>query len=373
MTTNLRPTLLIIGYYHLADGFRACANFLRRDYDIFFFPLSHYRDHQYDIKTDLIRYVKGECCSHYECGMQEHQPPMDIVLFWNFRYFIESHEGLDVLVQMKSVITRPTVYLGYNWDPIPPLEDPEQSGDFRIPWIQLLNGYLTCDGCEIRYLRDKGYYNYVYCPPGFDPAITYYISDPLHACDVSIVCTNLYADYTHFIRKMVRVHRKELVDLLYAHREELNFHIYGPPQLNQLYPACYRGLITYEECPQVFSNSKINLCIHATSYNNYQKYLYYSERLPQILGARGLAYCETEYDGLLIPGVHYVLADATDPLGQIKEIIRTYDFPKYRTIREKGYELAQKSLTWDTMRQKINLITHMGHTVSTSSQPKHRR
>jgi len=353
-----KPSLLIIGYYHLADGFKACANFLEKDYQVYFFPLCHYLDHKYNVRSEILRYVKGEKCERYECGLIANNPPIDIVLFWNSRYFIDSHEGLDLVVTMKNEIKQKILYLAYNWDPIPP---ETEMAPLKMAFIRLLNGYLTCDGREIKYLRDVGQYNYMYCPPGFDPQITNYVNEPTYTCDVSIVCTNLYVDYSIFQRRFVRVHRKEMVDLLYSHRQEIIFHIYGPKEFGELYPDCYRGSIKYTECPKVFSNSKINLCIHATSHNNFQKYLYYSERLPQIMGARGLVYCDTEYDQLILPNVHYVLADANDPWMQIQEIVQNYDAPKYQLIKEKAYELAQKQLTWDHMRQRINTIAQRSH------------
>ena len=185
--------------------------------------------------------------------------------------------------------------------------------------------------------------------------ITHFIYDPAYECDVSIVCTNLYMDFNVFPREHVHVHRKELIDLLYLHRSELTFHIYGPPDFKEMYPECYRGSIAYSECPKVFANSKINLCIHATSHNNYDDFLYYSERLPQIMGSNGLVYCETEYHTPLVPDHNYVLANPQDPLGQIKEIIRNYQ-PKYQGIKQRGYDLAIKSLTWDTFRIAVGKV-----------------
>lgn len=151
------------------------------------------------------------------------------------------------------------------------------------------------------------------------------------------------------------MHRKELVDLLYQHRNELIFHIYGPQNFKDLYPDCYRGYINYNDCPHVFSNSRLNLCIHATSVNNDQMDIYFSERLPQIMGSRGLLYCETDYtgSGLLIPNVNYILADERNPLGQIKTILHNYNNPMYKRIKEKGYELAFHRLTWEAMRVTI--------------------
>lgn len=365
MSISKKPALLIIGYYHLADGFKACADFLEKDYTVYFFPLCHYLDHKYNVRSEVLRYIKGEKCDRYECGLIENNPPIDIVLFWNSRYFIDSHNGLDLVVTMKNEIKHKVLYLAYNWDPMPPTGEIDE---LKMAFIRLLNGYLTCDGREIKYLRDIGQYNYMYCPPGFNPQITNYVNNNDYACDVSIVCTNLYTDYSIFTRNSVRVHRKEMVDLIYQHRNEINFHIYGPKEFKELYPACYKGYIKYEDCPKVFSNSKINLCIHATSYNNFQKYLYYSERLPQIMGSRGLAYCDTEYDQLLLPNTHYILADPSDPWNQIQEILKNYDSSKYQVIKEKAHELANKNMTWDHMRQRINIIaqrTHLNYVQTT--------
>lgn len=352
-----KQTLLIIGYYHLSDGFNTCANFLKKNYDVYFFPLCHYVDSKFNVKRDLIKYIKGEKCEHYECGLREHQPHMDIVLFWNISFFILDSKNLDIIVSMKHEVSHKVIYLGYNWDPMPPVSLNNTHEMFKLSFIRLMNGYLSCDGREIKYLKDQGEYNYVYCPPGFDPTITHFIYDPKYECDVSIICTNLYDTFDVFPRTAARVNRKELVDLLYNHRMEIKFHIYGPPSFGKLYGECYKGSISYDDCPKVFSNSKINLCIHATSYNNYQDYLYFSERLPQIMGSHGLVYCDTEYTGLLHPGVNYILADKQDQLSQIKEIIRDYNLPKITMIKNKGYDTAIKSLTWNNMLNKVNMIT----------------
>ena len=348
-----KPSLLIVGYYHLEDGFLACSNYLKNDYDIYFFPLSHYHDSKYDIRSELVQYINGDQCEHYECGLKPHNNPINVVLIWHFKYFIENHARLNIFVNIKNEVKHDVLYLGYNWDPQPPEKGLEL---MKILFIRLLDYYLTCDGREISILKDMGEYNYVYCPSGYDPTITHYIEDNSYECDISIVCTNLYYDYDLFPLECVRVHRGSLVDLVYAHRSEFKFHIYGPSELGEKYPECYRGYIKYNECPRVFSNSKINLCIHATSHNNYGTYSYFSERLPQILGSRGLLYCDTVYEYLLKPDLNYILADDIDPLGQIRNIINNYHHLKYCQIKDNGYELATKHLTWNNMRQKISLI-----------------
>ena len=161
-----------------------------------------------------------------------------------------------------------------------------------------------------------------------------------------------------FPKKHVRLHRKDIVDILYSNRNSIRFHIYGPPKLYDLYPECYRGFVKYEDCPKVFSNSKISLCIHATSFNNYGKYLYFSERLPQILASYGLLYTDTIYDGLLVPDMNYILADPINPLEQINNIIKSYNSHKYQQIKKNGYETAIKYMTWNNMLDKIDYISN---------------
>lgn len=280
---------------------------------------------------------------------------MNIVLLWNFKYFCDGEQGNLHFTELKNKTPSNTIYLAYNWDPMPPTKS---YSPHRMNLIKMLNCYITCDGREIKYLWDQGQYNFIYGPAGYDPAITYYISDHTYECDISMVCTNLYTDFELFPLEYVNVHRKNLVDILYQHRNEFIFHIYGSSNVGNLYPECYKGYISYDECPKVFSNSKINLCIHATSNNNYQNNIYFSERLPQILGSHGLLYCETVYDYLLIPDNNYVLANINDPLTQILDIIHNYDSEKYKKIKDNGYELAKNFLTWKNFCDCINIITH---------------
>ena len=215
--------LLIVGYYHLADGFLTASQALQKDYTIYFFPLSHYLDRQYNISRELLPYLSGHSADHYECGLRQNDQPMDIILLWNVRYFM-TPEGLALLVQCRQVHPK-GIYLAFNWDPHPPKQPLDPN---RVRLIEVLNGYLTCDGREIHLLFDEGYYNYLYCPAGFNPDVTHYIEDPKYQTDVSLVCTTLYDDPASnvFTRDSVRLHRKDLVDLLYQHRHEIKFCLY---------------------------------------------------------------------------------------------------------------------------------------------------
>lgn len=154
-----KPTLLIVGYYHLKDGFRTCANFLERDYDIFFFPLCHYHDKGYPIQKELLRYIRGDKCERYECGLEPISRPIDVVLLWNISYFTENHERLNIWTKMCQENRHPA-YLGFNWDPIPPENDLSR---IKLDLIETLTCYLTGDGRERKLLRQKGVYNCEYC------------------------------------------------------------------------------------------------------------------------------------------------------------------------------------------------------------------
>ncbi len=328
--------LLIVGYYQLEDGFKACANQLQKDYEISFFPLLKYEHDLLDLVTDLSNLILT----------------VDVVFLWYFNYFTQNWWRYDQFLSIKHIMPISTQLIAYSWDP---LIVTSEINPIRLRLLSQCHLYLTGDHQEIKYLKQLGLNHVHYAPSGFDPSITYPIIDNLYQCDVSIICTNLYGDESKFPLEFVRLNRKKIVDLIYANRHNIKFHIYGPPSLQILYPECYQREISYIDCPKVFSNSRINLCIHAVSNHSQGQHLYFSERLPQILGCRGLLYCETEYHYLLEPNVNYILADPIDPITQIKQILSNYD--NYINLRQRGYELAINHLTWKILFLKVKRLT----------------
>lgn len=341
-----KKNLLIIGYYSLSDGFSACANYLSNDYNVLFFPLLYYQNNNLNIVSDLAKYINGEPVMNPM--LKPNSKKVDIVLVWYHNYFADDWSKLHSFRQIRAKAHLGAKFIGYNWDPVTPLKDMTIK---RFNLISKMDTFLSGDNFELKYLRSKGLKNVDYCPSGFDPKISYYTENEAYKCDVSIICTNLYDNYQEWPLECVRLNRKILVDAIYSNRDKIKFHIYGSPFLGKLYPECYKGYIAYGDCPKVFSNSKINLCIHAVSYNSSDNELYFSERLPQILGCKGLLYCETEYKYLLKHGVNYIMADPSDPIKQIMDIIANYN--DYREIIENGYQLAMDHFTWDTVRKKI--------------------
>jgi hypothetical protein len=353
---STKQTLLIIGYNRLDDGFRACANYLEKDYRVLFFPLLYYENQNLDASGDLIRYIKGQPLLHESESykMIPNDQPIDIVFLWYFNYFAKTWAKFDEFMTVKTALSADVCLIAYSWDP---MIIKSEMNPIRIQLLSECHAFLTGDSQEIYYLKHHGLKHVFYSPSGFDCDLTqpHELTDSEYSCDVSIVCTNLYDHVGSFPEDYVRLNRKKLIDLIYENRQEIKFHIYGPEFLRTLYPDCYRGYVRYVDCPKVFSNSRINLCIHAVSYVSQGSELYFSERLPQILGSRGLLYCETEYNYLLDPAVNYVLADVADPLKQIRSILANYD--DYQSYRDQGYNLALKYFTWSEMRRKLKVIT----------------
>jgi len=333
------PKLLIVGYYGLADGFATCANFLRKNYDVTFFPLMLFHNEGRNVIDGFLDAAK-------DC---------DVVLLWYFRYFISSFTTLNKLIKIKKALPKSVKFIGYSWDHFPPNSHHDM---MSIHFFHMLDHYITGNASEIDYLKNIAINHVSYSPAGFDSDVTKPMSSIIHQelshynCDVSIVCTNLYTMYP---AEWTRLQRKPLLDALYLERDKICLHIYGPDFLKELYPDCYKGFIKYDDCPKVFTNSKINLCLHP-SVDNSGNMLYYSERLPQILGSKGLLYCETIYNELIIPDTHYVLADPTNPVKQILQIISEYHTEKYQNIIENGYNLALNELTWDKMRKTVQSV-----------------
>ena len=351
MAQNSKKNLLIVGYYALADGFQTCANYLQKKYNILFFPLLYYQNNHLNIVQNVSKYINGEPLEKYTHHLIPNNQKIDIVFLWYHNYFCSDFTHVRYFELIKENVHKEVVFIGYNWDPLCPTEEIKPS---KIQFISSLNAYISGDILEINYLKSKGLTNLEFCPSGFDPTVSSFIQDTEYECDVSIVCTNLYTNHLSFPLEYVRLNRKKLVDGIYENRHKIKFHIYGPQFLSNLYPDCYQGYIEYKNCPKVFSNSKINLCIHAVSYNSQGQYLYFSERLPQILGCQGLLYCETEYKELLIPNVNYILADPLDPVNQIEEILTNYE--SYTQLKKNGYLLAIKHLTWQNLVDKIQQI-----------------
>ena len=108
----------------------------------------------------------------------------------------------------------------------------------------------------------------------------------------------------------------------------------------------------------LFSNSKINLSIHPIIYelnNNDSKEEYFSERVPQILGSKGLLMTNSNLSNKLVKGEDYIHIDKNiDYLEKIMEIINNND--KFNIVRESGHKKALLYYQWNNWAETLNKV-----------------
>ena len=339
--------LLVVGYYHLADGFLAFAELARaRGHRVSFFPLLHYANEGVDYQTDLLRLLDDPTA---EVQFDYHREPgsVEVVIWWGQVGRLTPTLATTVKARCRLV--------HFNWDPTYLDVDHEKWNRDRATaerQVDLFDSYLTVNPLEYRCLsklvadRARGSHRTTrvcYCPPGFNPNLHKPTPDPAFVCDVSFVGTNLYTDDLWPTERQ-RFNRGRLLDLL--HQEpDLDLRVYGTSVLAK-YGDRYKGFIQYAETPKVFYNSKVNICLHAITINGY-----FSERLPQIIGCGGgVVLTDTEVGHGLVAGEDYVLIDPEDPVGQIRRWLT--DDEGRRAMAERAYRKS-RALTWDNL---VNLV-----------------
>jgi hypothetical protein len=223
-----------------------------------------------------------------------------------------------------------------------------------------MNYVLSCFEKEINYFRNDTYnsLNICYAPPGFNVNISKYEYDENYKCDISIVCTNMYNNTSEFPDESTNITRYSIVDKLYENRDKINFHIYGLERFKIIYPECYKGFINYHNCNKVFSNSKINLSIHPLIKElngTNSKEEYFSERLPQILGCKGLLMTNSLFTDKLIRDEDYIhINNEIDWYEKIISIINNTE--EYDIVRNNGHNKALKYYQWDNWANIVNSV-----------------
>jgi hypothetical protein len=342
--------LLIIGYCRLEDGFLYASKALERlNYTIFFFPYHNYTLDNIENKDNILE--------EYIIDNQ-----IKICLWWNNN--INSNTIRNIIYNMNNKKNLNIKNYLFNWDPLLynykkyDLNLWEDRIDGRKNTYILLNHVLSCFEKEINYFKNQ--VKISYAGPGFNKEISYYEKNQDYECDVSIVLTNLYRNNKEFPENLTNITRYEIVDKLYENRDKIKFHIYGYENLKELYPECYKGFIKYNECRKVFSNSKINLSIHpiVNELNKpYSNYEYYSERVPQILGCKGLLITNSYLSKYLKDGIDYIYIDRyMDWYECLMDIINNNQ--KYEIIRENGYQKGLLYYQWNNWAQIFNDIVH---------------
>lgn len=332
--------LLIIGYCNLQDGFLYASNALKKfNYEIYFFPYHTYVIEKNNNKDNiLIDFIKTN--------------NIDIILWWYNNITFETINIIKKSFNIKNIFFNWDPFL-YNYSKYNSLIWKERI-DTRLKYYPLMDNVLSCFEKEITFC--KTICNISYTPPGFDKNISKYEYDNDYQCDVSIVCTNLYDYIDEFPDESTNITRYSIVHKLYEHRNKIKFHIYGLEKFKSLFPDCYKGFISYNDSHKVFSNSKINLSIHPILYelnsdNSSQEY--FSERLPQILGCKGLLVTNSNLTFYLKKDIDYIHIDNNiDWFDKFMHIINNND--DYNTIRENGYQKALKYYQWDNWALSVN-------------------
>jgi hypothetical protein len=371
--------LLIIGYCHLDDGFLYASKALEKmGYKIHFFPyLSHMMDkieNRDDILLNIIKKESIDICLWWcnNVTIETYDKVINNSLIVLNNELLENNLSIDKEVLAETSIEGKTtkkniINYFFSWDPV--LYDYKKYDNCYDIWnpivenkkniYALMTHVFSCFEREIEYF--KSYNNISYAYPGFDKNISFYDYDSNYECDISIVCTNIYNNNNEFPSDATNINRYEIIDKLYKNRHKINFHIYGTENLKAKYPDCYKGFIKYQKCNKVFSSSKINLSIHPIvselNKDNSTKE-YFSERLPQILGSKGLLVTNSKLSNNLVENEDYIYIDRNmDWIKKLLDIIKNND--KYNIIRENGYKKGIEYYTWNNFAYKIDYITKL--------------
>lgn len=327
--------ICIIGYYHLADGYLACSkSFEKAGFEISFFPLITFRD---IMNLDaFFDFLNGK---EYPDAISPKGNP-DILLFW-----IPVFHMKDFLKKLREQYKGKMFW--FNWDPCYINSDHhhwKNTVSCMLETYSWFDHVFSVNPWEVNFLISRGI-DASHCYPGFNEDFSYPIEDDSYRCDVSAVITNLYVDEL-WDKSSQRINRKTLLDQIYADKS-IVLHIYGPEFLRQIYPDSYRGFLPYDRCHRIFSNSRINLCIHAISID-----YYLSERAPQIIASGGLLFIDNQIGLGFLPDVDYVLT-GPDPYQQVKDLLE--DENKRKTIAKNGYE-KRKLLSWENFAEKLKQL-----------------
>ena len=327
--------LLLIGSYHLAEGFKGFTDALeRKGYEIEFIGLS--------AVFNELSYVedfneKVAAVNLKVMNIVNNINP-DIILLWKGEYLTS-----ETLHSWKK---KGIKIVFYSWDDPFYITQEEYSKNIRKQ-VSYIDYVFTCCEGVIPLYKSLGFKNVSLMWPGFDPSVHHPISEvsDRYKSDISFVATNTYDPRFSPMTKFPRIDMvKKLLDFdikLWGQGEDAYGWLgqYGDPGLKPY----YQGYIPFNESRYVFSGSKINLSSHVMWGNKY-----FNERTFQILGCQGLLFMDR------VPGAetvfqenkHVVFYDSLENL---------YNKCKYylgnpeegKEIANSGYEEVLKNHTWD--------------------------
>lgn len=347
---------MILGYYGFEDGFYYGGIELKKYgfTDFYFFPGLLWVHEKLPENPDYLKKFNNL--------------NIDLLIIWYSG--IEANILKNFLNKMssKNVIFKKKII--YNWDPVlynSNIKHWNQIIHNVYQQIPLIDKYYCVTASQIIDLKKKyGNDKCDFLPPGFNKelAIEKIIKNQItpnvdsiiesirsddFICDVSFVITNLY-DNPIYPPKFQNYSRKKLLDIFYQHRNRFKVHLYGTPNLKKLYPEIYKGFVKYNDCPEIFLRSKVNICLNIFNCLSNNDYEYYSERLPQILGYGGLLVTDYDYKCLEKDIDYIYLTENT--LHKIKNCIL---YPNnYIEMRKNGCRKAWENMGWEKWADQIS-------------------
>lgn len=337
--------ICILGYYNLADGYLAFGNTVRETgNELSFFPFMSYLHNKIPIVETLNNFLSCNLNKenlNFSHSMIIPKTTPDILLLW-----VPAIDVSDIITEIKK--TFKGLIIMHNWDPnYTEIDHPHwiQQKANLLATSKVVDYVLTVNPLEVEFYKNNNI-KALHCFSGFDEKYSYPEDNDSYKCDVSAVITNLYTDSIWDLNKQ-KVNRKALIDQIYNDKS-INLKIYGPPSLKNIYPDSYVSFINYMDCNKVFSNSKINLCIHAISIDGYL-----SERAPQIIGSKGLLFIDNLIGLDFIPGEDYIIVDKSNPFKQIKDLLSNEELRQ--NINNNGYN-KRNSLKWTNLLNQIEQI-----------------
>jgi spore maturation protein CgeB len=184
-----------------------------------------------------------------------------------------------------------------------------------------------------------------YVPPASHEERHFYDPDPEFKSDVSMAITNFY-DPDKF---PALVSRLKIAQELCADKD-INFALYGPENLREQVPACYKGLLDQNISRKLFSSSKINM---STSVIDAEGYM--SDRVPFVTMSKGLLLMDPieVSRSVFKHGESCFVIDRDKKITeQVKEILALPVLERDR-IRANGQKIAIEKMTYSSWAKTI--------------------
>lgn len=328
--------LLILGFYHFADGYHALGQYFDLYFDkVEFFPFMMYINNACDLKNyNLVKDIKSKVLSDN----------ITHILVWhnidalnsNKQYFRDIFKLRKLKPNLK--------FIQIDWDPHVDTRTTLNATTFTNAWF-------NCIFCSSPFKLVDSTTNYLF-KAGFSPTISYYKYDIEYSCDVVFIGTNLYTDSMWENKNM---NRKQVIDTI-AENKLINLHIYGIPSssISNTYPDQFKGYLPYNKCYLGFSNALFSLNISPLNDVYKNGYYYYSERLPQILACNSIMISNNDYGDLLIPNVDYIYL--TD-LKELNNIILDFKRnPQKAEIMRNNYKQKLDNFNYEKIAKEMSEI-----------------